>query len=225
MLERYLEMKSLNFVVLGDLNPIIIQPLWLSSKGLIRESEAQAAKIEIIHNEIVKFQIEDWATVEITKERFSISTSNEAFFITVRDLVISIFKLLKETPIKALGINHHLHFAIPTEEKYYEIGNKLAPLANWTDILKNPRLATLEIMDVERKDNLPGSVRIFVQPSDQFQALSTKYGLMIKVNDHFTLTEFGKNTNVEFIKRMTDNWDTSLEQVDSIIKRLSKIFF
>jgi hypothetical protein len=159
------QIYTLAIVLIGEFNPVIISPFWLSSKKLIREQEAQSAKVEIIHNEITKFELE-WAKIEVTKERFEIRTSQEPFFDPIRDLAISIFEILKETPITALGINHLKYYAVESEDTYYNFGNNLAPLSVWTEVLNDPRLFFLEIVETKRKDGLHGTFRARVKPSD-----------------------------------------------------------
>ena len=66
MLNDYLQIYNLSIVIAGEFNPIITQPFWLSSKKLIREQEAQNAKVEIMHPEVVKFSL-DWVKVEATR--------------------------------------------------------------------------------------------------------------------------------------------------------------
>lgn len=51
MLDKYLKIETLSVVFIGDFNPVIIQPFWLSQKTLIRDDEAENAKVEVIHNE------------------------------------------------------------------------------------------------------------------------------------------------------------------------------
>ncbi len=63
MFSDNLEAYTLSIVFVGDFNPAIIQPYWLANKKLIREQEAENAKVGILHNEITKFNI-DWATIE-----------------------------------------------------------------------------------------------------------------------------------------------------------------
>ena len=57
MFENILEIETFSIVFVGDFNPVILQPFWLANKGLIRESEATNAKVEVIHNEVVKFEL------------------------------------------------------------------------------------------------------------------------------------------------------------------------
>jgi hypothetical protein len=117
----------------------------LSSKKLIREIEAQKANIEVIPNEIVRFSL-DWVDFEITRERFELKSSQEPYFEPIKDLAISIFNALNETPIKALGINHLKYFGLTNADAYYNFGNRLAPLNNWSGFLNQPKMLNLDII-------------------------------------------------------------------------------
>jgi len=142
MLERYLQIETLSIVFIGDFNPVILQPFWLANKNLIREDEASNANVEIIHNDIVKFDL-DWVVIEITKNRCQFRTNKSPYFEAVKDLATSVFRILKETPIKALGINHVFDLSLRNAEEYYEFGNVLTPLNIWSDSLNKPRLLNL----------------------------------------------------------------------------------
>jgi hypothetical protein len=113
--EKYLQKESLSIVFLGEFNPVILQPFWLLNKGLIREEEAKNAKVGVIHNEIVKYEL-DWVGIEISKQRCEFKTTKSPYFYPMRDLAISVFKILRETPLKALGINHIFDFQLPSAE-------------------------------------------------------------------------------------------------------------
>ncbi|MCK9613513.1 MAG: hypothetical protein PHR81_11800 [Bacteroidales bacterium] len=215
MLKDYLQVNSLSIVFIGDFNPVIIQPFWLANKKLIKEQEAVDTDVELIHNELVKFDL-GWASTEITKKRFEVRTAKEPYFEPLRDLVISIFTILPETPIEAMGINHIMHFALPDKDKFYEFGNKLAPLNNWEDVINNPRVLSFEVHEKERKDGLPGFVRIKVRPSDQ----NIQYGVSININDHYALSPGENGRNGEMMKCLKDNWANSYTRADEIIEKL-----
>jgi hypothetical protein len=217
MLKDHLQVRSLSLVFIGDFNPVIVQPFWLSSKKLIKEQEAQDTKVELIHNELVKYDL-GWATVEITKKRFELRTSKEPYFEPLKDLMISIFSILSETPLEAMGINHIMHFALPDEDKYYEFGNKLAPLNIWNGVINDPRVLLFEIYEEKRKDGLPGYVRIRVQPSDQ----KIQYGVSININDHYMLGANENGRKGEIVKCLKNNWNSSYKRADLIIEELEK---
>jgi len=207
MLNDYLEAYTLSVVLIGDFNPAIVQPFWLANRKLIREQEAQNAKIDIVHNEISKFSI-GWASIEVTRDRFEIKTSQAPYFEPLRDLVVEIFKILKETPLKSFGLNHLKYFDLRDKEHHYNFGDKLAPLNNWNQNLNDPRLFNLEIVEIQRKDGKKGQYRIRVQPPDI--QLSTNFGVLININDHLDL----ETENI--ITKFSENWDLSFKRAEDV---------
>src|SRR5437870_4919946 len=92
------EIDAHSVVFVGDFNPKIFQPAWFAAQNLLRQEEADAAKIEIIHPEIVRFSL-DWLHVEVVHERFKASTLQFPYFEILRDLTVGTFKILRHTPI------------------------------------------------------------------------------------------------------------------------------
>lgn len=217
MLHDHLQIYTLSIVFLGEFNPVIIQPYWLAHKKLIREQEAQNATVDVIHNEIVKIEL-DWAKFEITKNRFEVRTSQEPYFEPLKDLIISIFEILRETPIISLGINHLKYFSLPSEESYYNFGNKLAPLSTWNEVLNDPRMLFLEILEQDRKDKINGKYRVRIQPSD----IKMQNGILIQVNDHIDLNPGETGRNGEMVKSLGNNWRASMNRATEIIETVWK---
>ena len=216
MLSENRQINTINLVVLGDFNPAIIQPFWLVSKKLIKEEEANSANLELIHNELVKYQIGDWLNVSVTRERFEVKTSQEPYFDALRDLVLSVFGILKETPIRALGVNHVRHYTLE-KKPYYDLGNKIAPLKNWEPLLENPEVLGLEILQ-KGKPNMPGGqVRIKIQPSD---TLKNPYSFMTVVNYHYSITDASLLPKLfdECWRKTFKLSDLTEERIDQIIK-------
>lgn len=212
ILEKYLQIESLSIVIVGDFNPVIFQPFWLANKCLIREDEAKNAVIDVIHNEIVKYDL-DWVNIQITKNRCEFKTK-VPYFDPLKDLIVGIFKILNETPIKLFGINHLYDFSLQTPEQYYNFGKELTPLEFWNDNLNDPRLNQLEIIENIRKDGQNGKRRIIIGPSTQ----SIPFGIAIKVNNHFDLVS--KDFKIDFIPVLEKNWSNSFEESKSIIENL-----
>ena len=216
MLEKYLQIETLSLVLIGDFNPVIFQPFWLSSKNLIREDEATNAKIEIIHNEIVKIEL-DWLNIEVTRNRCMFKSSKVPYFDPLKDLTVGIFKILNETPIKKVGLNHIYDLSLKNKEQYYSFGSCLTPLKYWDDDLKGPRLLQLEIIENERKDGQNGSRRIRISPSsDQ----TIPFGVSIDVNNHFDLNSEG--SKIDFISLLEKNWSISFSQTKKMIENVLK---
>lgn len=214
MIKDKLQIYTLSVVLVGDFNPVIINPFWLAQKGLIKEQEAANAKVELIHNDLTRFDI-GWAHIEITQNRFEIRSSQEPFFNPIKDLVTSIFSKLSETPIKLLGINHIKHFQFD-HEQYYNFGNKLAPLANW-DFLNEPKVVYLEIMDLNRKDGQKGSYRVKIEPSNEI-----KPGVVINTNDTYQLSEESKGRNGEIMQILINSWSNSIKVADETPEEIWK---
>lgn len=212
----YCQIRTLSIVFLGNFNPAIVQPYWLANKGLIREQEAEAAIVNIIHNELTRYDL-DWVLIEISRTRFELKTSKEPYFEPVRDLATSIFSVLSETPINAFGINHIFHFALPNETIYYNLGDNLVPLKNWKPFMNDPRLFKLEIIEESRLDKKEGSYRISIQPSDQ--KLNTRYAASISINDHFSFTS---STNKKILTELNDNWENSFNRAKYVIEEIWK---
>ncbi|TSJ34915.1 hypothetical protein FO440_24050 [Mucilaginibacter corticis] len=204
----HLEVKSLAFVMLGDFNPALIQPFWLAKKELIRESEAQQTKVELIHNELVRFDL-GWAKFDVKPDRFEISTTSEPHFGLVRDLIIGIFTFLNETPIKAVGINFVYDINLKTAEKFYSFGNTFAPLKNW-DFLNEARVVNLEFFEKDRSDKLPGHYRIRIQSSN---AISS-FGVNIVITDHVDVDTSRSEKDNGLVKLINSYWPTALEKAD-----------
>lgn len=211
-IEKYLHKDSMSIVFLGDFNPVILQPFWLFNKGLIREEEAKNAKIGVIHNEIVKYQL-DWVGIEISKQRCEFRTTKSPYFYPVKDLATSVFKILRETPIKAVGINHIFDLQLPNAEKYYEFGNILCPLNNWNESLNDPRLLQLEVIEKDRKDGLKGQYRIRITPSKP----NIANGVSISINDHLDLENDQAGINMEIVKKLEENWSESINRANKTV--------
>ena len=221
MIDKYLKIETLSLVLLGDFNPVIFQPFWLANKNLIREDEAKNAKIDVIHNEIVRYEIADWLKVEVNKSRCEFKTTKSPYFEPLKDLAIGIFSILKETPIKSLGINHVYDLSLLSKENYFKIGNTLTPLNIWDDTINEPKLLHLEIYEIERKGILGASRRIRITPSDQN---SISFGVSININNHFQLEEKGAINNL--FSTIDKNWNNSFVESKIVVDKLfSKIDF
>lgn len=219
MQNELLQSKTLSIVLIGDFNPVIIQPFWLESKKLIRETEAKKANVEVIHSDISKFDL-DWVSFQITKDRFELRTSQEPYFEPLRDLIISIFEILKETPIRALGINHISNYALRDEKQYWSFGNSLSPLNMWDGILKDARLLELQIVEITRMDGLDGNFKVRITPADP--ELSIPYGIAFNINDHYVIPPDSSGRNNEMVTLLGKNWDYSFERNNLLIEQIWK---
>lgn len=185
-----LKREGINIVVRGQFNPAIIQPSWLAMHNLIREEEAEEAEIQVIHPSASSFRVE-WARAKVTQDRFEVGTEHESFYEPVRDLVLGIFKLLDQTPVAMLGINHNTHYRLGSEEEWHALGDTLAPKDDWDDLLIKPGMRSLT-MEGLRPDDYSGWIRVKVEPSVH---LGTR-GVYVQVNDHYNLASHNEQSEV-----------------------------
>lgn len=182
MIDNYLQIETRGLVFVGDFNPAIFQPFWFASKGFIGEEEAENAQIEIVIKELSRFQIGGWLTVEVARNRCEFKTMKSPYFLPMKDLAVNVFRILPETPIKAVGINNIYDLSLKNKNDYYHFGDALAPLSNWSEILHSPRLLHLEIIEDQEESLLK---RINIAPTNE--ELKVNFGVNFNINNHFTL--------------------------------------
>jgi hypothetical protein len=172
------ELEGTSVVLVGSFNPSIFQPKWLSSKGIIQEAEGEDANIQIISPEISSFTAK-WLEVQVTRNRFSASTTDAAHFEVLRDCVVSVFTLLEHTPVTQMGLNSDMHYRMSSIEEWHAVGHTLAPKELWNQLLESPGLETL-VISGKRKGSAAKMVRVTVQSSTRVQP-----GIYIGTNEHF----------------------------------------
>lgn len=217
ILKENRQINELVLIFVGNFNPSIVQPSWMAHKGLIREEEGLNAKVNVIHNELAQFDL-DWLKVQVTRDRFELRTTQEPYFEPLKDIATGIFGILQETPLESFGINHLRHYTLESEKQYYEFGNKLAPLKNWSPIMNDPRVLTLEIL-MNKPDG--GSIRVRIQPSDSIK--NSKSAFMSNINDHFVSSLPSTKRSQHLIKLLNENWRESFVLADKTEANIQEI--
>jgi hypothetical protein len=189
----------------------------LFSKGLIKEEEAENANVEVIHSELVRYSL-DWVSLQITRDRFELRTTQQAYFEPLKDLAASIFEVLRETPLRAVGINHLRHYTV-SERQYKELGNTLAPFANWRDVLDKPALLSVEML---QQNDDGSSLRIRIQPSDTLKA---PFSFMININEHVLSGQAAnqRGSAILIVNALKTKWRPSIVRADEIETTVDKL--
>lgn len=198
---------TLVLVIIGSFNPVIINPLWLEKKGALGKKEATEAVVEVIHRDLTQFNL-GWAACQITPDRFELRCDSIAFFEPSRDLFENIFKILRETPITAMGINHIITFDLAESKEFDRFGKFLAPLEIWNDSVSIPKLKTIEILEQPRSDKLPGYRQIKLEG---ISSSLVKYGILVNMNDHFEV-----NSISQMLEVVSKNWQLSFDKTKLI---------
>ncbi|MFO1349354.1 MAG: hypothetical protein U1F68_01180 [Gammaproteobacteria bacterium] len=199
-----------DIVLIGAFNPAIFQPKWFQGHKLIQDTEADAAQIEVIHNEITIFSLK-WVRFEITRNSFVARSNDPSHFDPLRDIVVSVFQLLEHTPISKIGLNHNIFFKLQSEDAWHQIGHTLAPKEIWMKYLKNPGLKNLTI-EASRNDDFQGYINVTIQPP-------TRNVVSIAINDHYEIGN-GDGRNASDI--VTTQWRSSIDYALELAKSIYK---
>lgn len=207
-MQPQLVIRGLNIVIRGDFSPTIFHPSWLADQGLIQSQEAdEIEEINIIHPQIAQFRV-DWLGMNVTIDRFQVSTIQEPYYEPLRDLVIGILSLIKHTPLRVLGINWSFHHALGSESKWHAVGHRLAPKQDWEEVLSSPGMLAL-VVQGKRPDNLEGYIKVKVEPSTKVE-----FGVYTEINDHYVLPSASKipESTQEAIAIISEQWNQSMQR-------------
>ncbi len=199
--------QAVNIVVIGAFSPIMFHPSWLNAHDLIRQEEADAAKIKTVSPQATIFTLE-WLEFMVLPERLQLLTNQESHYEVLRDLGISVLQLLNNTPLRALGINRQFHYSMESEEAWHYIGDRLAPKEDWRAIVESPWLRSL-LIEAQRNDDEKGYLLIKVEPSARLIP-----GVFIEINDHYDLRVDGSPSidTEKALEILTNNWQYSMRQ-------------
>ncbi len=217
---------KISVVLIGNFNPRIFQPSWFAKTGVIGDEESENADIEIIHNEIVKFQI-DWVKIHIERNRF-IAELKQPPNIRLYDFILKTFReLLLHTPIWMLGINMQVTADTGSIENRDKIGKALAPPEAWgewsNDIQKQTDdthggMQSLSMRQNVLDDRERGYIQAKIEPSKTIRS-----GVYIETNDHYESLE-GENVEgcQEIMSIFENRFDDSLKRSEWIIKQVTE---
>ncbi len=216
------EYQDMSIVLIGNMNPKIFQPAWFAKENLIKASECDKSNIEIIHNDVTIFSLPDptpWLRVEVTRDRFMASTTQQPYYRPTYDLVLSTFKLLCHAPVSQMGINLSMHFKVDSEKKWHEVGHKLAPKELWEGILREPGMRSLTMQSKKTGDEPAGFINVKIEPSAR-----SNPGVHFSVNDHVKTLKSEPTDCNEIVEVLENTWEESIENskriIDSILEKL-----
>ncbi len=216
------EIEGVSIVAVGKFNPAIFQPHWFSENSLIKKEEAKEAGLGVIHDEITQFKT-NWFSLQVTTDKYMISTQDPAAYPRVRDLVVGTFTLLEHTPINQFGFNKFQHFRMPSEEDWHAYGHYYAPKGSWEAIVSGPGMRSL-IIQGHRKNCPATNIQIKTEPSQQL-----KHAVFIHVNEHYDMkcdtAEESKDGVQELLRTLTESWDDILSYGDTVSSHLLEEYY
>ena len=219
------EISSASIVLSGDFNPKIFHPNWFAKQGILNNTEATQANIEIIHPEITIFEI-DWIKVRVEKNRFTIESTMPPL-IRVSDFVVNTFgDLLRHTPIGRVGINRGVHFKVSDFSKIDKLGKSLGPQnawGEWGQDIEGPasgdkhgglRLIVMEQRNLD--DRYRGHIQAKVEPSKNMTN-----GVIVDINDHYQIENSDDVIGCEEIISIVKNsFEPSMKRSEWIIDQV-----
>lgn len=212
-----LVVDELSIVLLGAFNPTIFQPMWFASQDLLRGSEAEKAKIEIVHQDVSIFSAE-WLVIQVTRDRFSAATRADAYKSHLRDLVLGVFARLSHTPTHQMGINVTTRIRFREEKDWHSFGHFVVPKSPWHGVLERPGMSSVHVRG-ERTDGNAGHFLISIDPDFQ-----TRTDVLLRVNDHFELPK-GEHANAAtFSGMLAKLYELSLTNSATVAGRLADNF-
>lgn len=188
--------ENASVVVVGSLNPAIIQPAWLAKFGVITEQEAQTAEISIIIPDVSSFRAGP-LVVEAQRNRLKLETADPGRWVLLPGQINRVLELLEHTPLTALGINRVVHYQAPSLAAWHGVGDRLTPKSVWDGYLEGAGMRALTI-EGKRPGSTAKHVQIQVAPSNQ---LAT--GIMLSFNEHFDLSDTDAGAYGELLG---ENW-------------------
>lgn len=213
MPEPSLEISAASVVLIGSFNPRIFQPEWFARQGLLPNAEAESANIQIIHQQVTQFETERFL-FQVTTDRLYASTKPDTVSEPLRDLIVGTFYVLEHTPVQAMGLNRDMHFRMPSEEAWHQLGDKLAPKEPWREVIerRRPGLRDLQILYNPTSPKEP-TTTITVQPSLQIQP-----GVYFLVNEHFARVE--EATVKSLMAILNDRWEEIQPNAERIARHI-----
>lgn len=213
MPEPTLETSGATIVLLGAFNPRIFQPEWFARQGLLPDSEAEEASNLLIAPQVAQFETERFF-IQVTTDRLVAGTKPNTVAEPLRDLIAGTFYILEHTPVQAMGLNRQMHFAMPSEDAWHLVGDRLAPKDPWNEFSneRRPGMKNLQILYASTSSEKP-STTVSVQPSVQI-----KHGVYFEVNDHFAAT---KDNGLKFLMEILQSrWEESQKNAERIARHI-----
>src|SRR5438067_1325316 len=113
------EFSGVSVVCAGSFNPAILQPQWLADKELVPAEAAEHARERLLVTPQLAAFTADWLSVQVTTDQAAFATVEDGRDFDLRDFARSVWELLPETPIDAVGINSDAHFRAESEDAWH----------------------------------------------------------------------------------------------------------
>ena len=212
----------------GDFNPAIFTPDWLERNNLIGPEDANEARQSqsIVVTRQVSVVETDWFVLQVLEEQMTLS-SKGALSPTLKDLAVSIFSLVAQTPVRAFGMNFFGDYKMATVADYHKVGDVLAPKDIWHKIFP-PNDFNTGMMNLVMRVT-PGARELGNPTSNDHKNVTIQNsvrvagGIHMQMNDHRDISAFDDHelTKAEYAAKIIDEqWQKSWEEAVSVFDQL-----
>lgn len=214
-------------VAVGHFNPAIVSPAWLQRKDLISESDADSAMETLqalVKEGLMSFDT-TWFSFRLVHQQMALSTT-AGVTPRIRDLAASIFRLLPETPVTAVGINFATDLQFESTDDYHRFGDLLVPKGVWSALYPglNAGVASLQLAidptprtQLRPAESPPEQRRFTIQPSNVIGANAVH----IAYNHHYPLGDDGRGgAAMDLIQKC---WDADFAEAEEKFGLLVKL--
>lgn len=202
-------------VLVGKFNPDMFSPAWLKYYKLVRDAEADEAKVSVIHPGLTQFVVAN-VTFIVQEAKFSISTVDQSRFEPLKDLVLGVLSLIESTPVTSMGMNTECHFRAKDEAAWNKFGDTVASKELWQKFVTNPGLKTITIQGNNTNSAPGGEINVKVEPS-KIKANS----VLIQINNHFAFS--GSINAVDSIEALKSKWSNVIKDSFDKTVELAKL--
>lgn len=214
--------EEASIVLVGNMNPKIFHPEWFIRKEIVEEWDYSQDEF-ISLPDMSQMELPNDRKITAFLNQFSIRSSRASEYFSLKDLVMSTFTLLSETPIVQMGMNYTSVIKIADQDKWRQFGSQLAPQNYWKNAAnfinsldedKQKYLGLWELtMNLPRPDNLEG----FIRPKIAVYPQAGANALVFSINNH---VEIESSSAATMTKILGENWDISLSLAKEIISNI-----
>jgi hypothetical protein len=219
-------LKSVSIVIIGNFNPAIIHPEWLDRNQLLPPQEVrnidnikkeikeiEGLKISFIGENIFVSGVEARLglpsyRINVTPERFEVSTNKIEKQEELRNFVVATFKVLEHTPVSAIGINllGSLKFSTPARElmfNYFSNNNeKMCTVFGGEYVVDSRITYCFNLIKVQ----------VTMDLDEEYDK--------IRFNFNYHKDLFNQKDSSEMREYLLENFDSFLLNAESVIKQL-----
>jgi hypothetical protein len=221
--------------LVGRFNPVIFHPTWFLHHNLVRPgdvlqvtnetpeltvanpAESELKPIIVLPN-LATFDM-NWVSIQVNNENCSFTTQQPQYYLELRDLILGTFRLLRYTPISALGINLLYHFPVG-RDLLEVIKKKISPPTIFENIPKNNPNSGDLVNYKRRWKSISAEnalINLDIEPSIQIEN-----GLYIAINCHYSVTAAVDSINgaIPAMDLLEKSWASAHETAEALTEHV-----